>query len=221
VFFFILFSLARFGLNLGFLDRPLVIGMLWAAMTGQWDTALPVAIFFELFFLDLFPIGTYIPPHGPFALLTTLILVNVFELVQPPLIFLAMLLCMPSAFLGSRLEHLQRQRQNTVYTLMLQSTRAGHKQPVFPEKLAKASLLQSSLFGLVAFTVVTALLLPLADWLLQMVRGRVLMLPVTWPTVWMLGTIGALLSLRSRRVYAVLLAMVFFVGGYFWAVFSI
>lgn len=220
MFFFVLFSLARFGLNLGFLDRPLVVGMLWAAMTGQWDTALPVAVFFELFFLDLFPIGTYIPPHGPFALLTTLVLVNVFELVHPPLIFLAMLLCLPAAFLGSRLEHLQRRRQNTVYTLMLQSTRAGREQSVIPTKLAGASLLQSSLLALAAFTVVTALLLPLADWLLQLVRGRVLMLPVTWPAVWMLGTIGALLSVRSRRVYAVLLAAVFLVGGYYWAFFS-
>lgn len=198
------------------MDRPLVIGMLWAAVTGQWETTLPVAIFFELFFLDLFPIGTYIPPHGPFALLTTLALVNIFELIQTPVIFLAMLLCAPTALLGSRLEHVQRQRQNAVFTKMLQSTRGARFTGNSLGNPAPPALVQAVLMNTVAFSVVMVLLVPFTDWLLQHVRGRVLMLPITWPAIWMLGTIGVLLSLRSRRVYALLLAFAFLAGGGFW-----
>ena len=216
MFFFVLFSLARFGLNLGFLDRPLVIGMLWSAVTGQWETALPVALFFELFFLDLFPIGTYIPPHGPFALLTSLALVNIFDLAQAPVIFMVMLLCAPTALLGSRLELLQRRRQNAVYTQMLQSTRGGANVAISPVNPAKMALFHSVVMNLAAFIVVMALLVPLTDMLLQEFRGRVLMLPITWPVVWMIGTLGVLLSLRSRRVYALLLGAVVLAGGYYW-----
>lgn len=216
MFFFVLFSLTRFGLNLGFLDRPLVIGMLWAAVTGQWETALPVALFFELFFLDLFPIGTYIPPHGPFALLTSLALVNIFDLVQAPVIFMVMLLCAPTALLGSRLELLQRQRQNAVYTQMLQSTRGGANVTISPMNPAGMALLQSVAVNLATFIVVMVLLVPLTDVLLQQFRGRVLMLPITWPMVWMIGTVGVLLSLRSRKVYALLLGAVVLAGGSYW-----
>lgn len=216
MFFFVLFSLGRFGVNFGFWDRPLVIGMIWAGMTGQWETALPVAIFFELFFLDLFPIGTYIPPHGPFALLSALALVNIFELAQAPVIFLAMLLCAPTAFLGSRLEHIQRRRQNGVYTRMLQSTRGEREPAGIPGNPAGAALAQNAAINAAAFVVVMVFLVPFTDWLLQHVRGRALMLPITWPAIWMLGTVGVLLSLRSRRVTIMVLVAAFLVGGYYW-----
>ncbi len=216
MFFFVVFSLARFGLNLGFFDRPLVIGMIWAALTGQWETALPAAIFFELFFLDLFPIGTYIPPHGPFALLTTLALARIFELSQPPAVFLVMLLCLPTAFLGSRLEQTHRRWQNVVYTQMLQSTRAGREHATSISRFVGKSFLPLSMLNLLAFVLVMVLLVPLTEWLLHHLRGRVLVLPISWPAIWMLGTVGAVLSLRSRKVYAILLVAVALTGGYYW-----
>ncbi|WP_153306976.1 hypothetical protein [Desulfonatronum thioautotrophicum] len=190
--------------------------MFWAALTGQWETTLPVAIFFELFFLDLFPIGTYIPPHGPFALLTTLALVNIFELKQAPLIFLVMLLCAPTALLGSRLEYLQRQRQNAVFSRMLQTMRGARPMTNSLGNPAAPALVQAIVINTAAFAMVMVLLVPFTDWLLQHVRGRVLMLPITWPAIWMLGTIGVLLSLRSRRVYALFLAAVFLAGCGYW-----
>lgn len=206
-------SLARFALNLGFLDRPLIIGMVWAALTGQWETAVPVALFFELFYLDLFPIGTYIPPHGPFAVLTTLALMQIFHIDQPPLAALLIFLSMPAALLGRRLEQRHRQWQNIGYTRMLQSTRPGQERIVSLLRLVSNALVQSSVIQAAAFLLVMALLVPLVDWLLLHLRTRVLMTPLTWPHLWMLGTLGALLSLRVRRVYAVFLGM-FLVAGF-------
>jgi mannose/fructose/N-acetylgalactosamine-specific phosphotransferase system component IIC len=214
VFFFVLFSLTRFGFNLGFLDRPLVVGLLWAALTGQWEVALPVAVFWELFFLDLFPIGTYVPPQSLFALLTTLALAHIFNVHQPSLVFVLMVACLPTAYLGSRLEHLHRRWQNVSYNKVLQSTRAGHESQASGLELARNALLHMAALNLLGFLVVMALLVPFIDWLLHQFRGDILVMPVTWPHIWMLGTIGAILSLRSRAVYALLLVFVTLAGGY-------
>ena len=42
--------------------------MLWALLTFRLQPALSAGIFFELLWLDLFPAGTFIPPHGLLAL---------------------------------------------------------------------------------------------------------------------------------------------------------
>jgi len=215
VFFFVVFSLARFGLSAGFLDRPLVIGLFWSALVGQWEVAIPVALFFELFYLDLFPLGTFVPPHGPFALLVALALTRIFDVVQPSLIFVVLLLSMPAAWLGSRLEERHRQWQNLSYTRMLQSTRPGQEHVVSATGLARNALVQICVIQGLAFLLVMALLTPFAEWVLLHVRARVLGLPVGWPHIWMLGTIGALLSFRARRVYAAFLVVTTAVGIWF------
>lgn len=215
MFFFVVFSLARFGLNVGFLDRPLVIGLFWSALAGQWEVTMPVALFFELFYLDLFPIGTFVPPHGPFALLAALALIRIFDVAQPSLVFIVLLLSMPAAWLGSRLEERQRQWQNLGYTRMLQSTRPGQEHVVSATGLARNALVQICVIQGLAFLLVMALLTPFAEWVLLHVRARVLGLPVDWPHIWMLGTIGALLSFRARKVYAAFLVVTAAIGIWF------
>jgi len=212
VFFFVLFSMARFGLNLGFWDRPLVIGLFWSATTGNWEFAVPAALFFELFFLDLFPIGTFIPPHGPFALLATLAMAHIFEVTQPSWGLVLIMLSMPAALLGSKLEQRHRQWQNFGYTRMLQSTRPGREHSVSAPLLARNALVQMCLVQGLAFVLVMGVLTPFAEWLLPRLQSRVLMMSVSWPHIWMLGTLGALLSFRTRKVYAFFLVMVFIAG---------
>jgi PTS system mannose-specific IIC component len=215
VFFFVLFSLARFGLNLGFLDRPVVIGLFWSALTGQWAVAIPVALFYELFYLDLFPLGTFIPPHAPFALLVTLALTNIFDLSQPSLVFVVLCLSMPAAWLGSKLEGRHRQWQNLSYTRMLQSTRPGQEHIASATGLARNALIQVCIIQGLAFILVMTLLTPIAEWVLLQVRTPVLDLPVGWPHIWMLGALGALLSFRTRKIYAAFLVMTAAVGIWF------
>lgn len=216
-FFFCFFSLARFGMNLGFLDRPVVIGLFWAGLTGQWELAMAAALFFELFYLDLFPIGTYVPPHGPFALLVALALMQMLEVSQPQSVAVLIAISLPAAYLGSSLEQTLRQRQNLSYTRMLQSTRPGQEHIVSPAALARTALVQTCVVSGMAFLLVMAVLAPLAEWTLLHMRMHVLRLPISWPHLWMLGTVGALLSFRSRRVYALFLAMVLVAGAVFTA----
>lgn len=215
MFFFVLFSLTRFGLNLGFLDRPLVIGLFWSAVTGQWEIAMPTALFFELLYLDLFPLGTFVPPHGPFVLLVTLALAQIFNVTQPSLALVLITLSMPVALMGSKLEERHRQWQNLGYTLMLHSTRPGQEHTVSATRLARNSLIQMCAIQGLAFVLVMAVLAPLAEWLLLHVRTRALAMPISWPHVWMLGTLGALFSFRARKVYAVFLAMIFAAAMFF------
>ncbi|WP_243366695.1 hypothetical protein [Fundidesulfovibrio soli] len=52
--------------------------------------------------------------------------------------------------------------------------------------------------SLILLTVFTAVLLPMASPLL----GRI---PMTWPHLWVIASIGVVLSLRHRPAYAILL----------------
>ncbi|MFW6005353.1 MAG: hypothetical protein ACOCPN_02640, partial [Desulfonatronovibrionaceae bacterium] len=61
-FFFALLSLARFSVQTGILDRPLVAGFLIYLVTGEMFPAMYVAVFFELLWIDIIPAGTFIPP---------------------------------------------------------------------------------------------------------------------------------------------------------------
>lgn len=64
--------IARSFCNIGLLERPITLGFLWALFTGQWMPAIHLAIFFELFWLDKFFIGSYIPPFAGFPLMLLL-----------------------------------------------------------------------------------------------------------------------------------------------------
>ena len=66
-FFFGLLSLFRNAVHLGFLDRPLVIGILFALILDPDIPFLGIGIFFELLWLDAIPAGTYIPPQSQLA----------------------------------------------------------------------------------------------------------------------------------------------------------
>lgn len=64
--FFALLSLTRVAVDLGFVHRPIFAALLWAGLTFSLQPAMSAGIFFELLWLDLFPAGTFIPPHALF-----------------------------------------------------------------------------------------------------------------------------------------------------------
>ncbi|WP_291318646.1 PTS sugar transporter subunit IIC [Desulfonatronospira sp.] len=122
-FFFALFSLFRFALSIGLLERPLVVGFLLALITGEVFTALLIAVFFELLWLDLIPAGTFIPPNSIFCVTSTVILCAHFQLEHTGMILLLMLLSIPGAYILSRIEGWYRIRQNKKYNLILRQSR--------------------------------------------------------------------------------------------------
>ena len=210
-------SLARFAVNIGFLERPIVAGLLWGAATGDFATALPLALFYELFWLDLFPVGTYLPPNALFPLFTVLAIASTMHQPDAATLFLPILFTLPLGFFGAYVEKIHRLWQVFGYERLLRGFRSGSELGMVAGNAVALSILQFFLLNGIVFFAVAALciaadtsirpLSPLAEH------------NVTWPFIWIFGIAGGILSLRIRRGYIVFLAGSACIG--FFALFGI
>ncbi|MFP4213177.1 MAG: PTS sugar transporter subunit IIC [Desulfohalobiaceae bacterium] len=200
-FFFGLLALCRFAFNPGFWDRPLALGLFFGYVSGDWPSSLGIAIFFELFWLDAFPAGTFVPPHRILATFLTLTLAMALGLQSPVQILPLLLPSVLLARLGSRLEIWQRMRQNYSYNKLLQWSRQG-SECFQPQLLVQKGLLQlaaaNSLLYMFSFLACyyTFQLLH-SSWALQVPD-------LGWEHIWSLGLVGPILSLRNKRAYQLL-----------------
>ncbi|MGE4293402.1 MAG: PTS sugar transporter subunit IIC [Desulfovibrio sp.] len=201
-FFFALFSLFRFSLSIGLLERPLFIGLLWALVTGDYEICLKIAIFFELAWLDIIPAGTYIPPHLGAAMFTALALTSLHGLTDTGQITLVMAAGIPMAWLGTRLEARQRTFQRRCHTQALQWARNVNAGP-FPERIVYSALLRNFLTSWIFFFVSMLVLDMLLGLLLHNLGTLLDQMHVDWPHLWLAASLGGLLALRIRRAYAV------------------
>ncbi len=206
---FAFFSLFRFAVNVGFIERPIVQGAIWGTITGQPELGLKIGFFFELLWLDLFPAGTFIPPQSIFSVFSSVLLVHLLLLSTPSEIFLVMMSTIPFAFMGAWLENRQREWQNKNYNLLLRwaskkQTHAG------PKKMIGISLLQqlalNTTFGGVGLYVLYLFWNTLSPHIPQNTF-------LSWPVAWLLAGIGGMMALRIRRAYLLFLGMVAGAGG--------
>jgi mannose PTS system EIIC component len=199
-FFFALFSLFRFSVSLGLVERPLVVGLIWGLFGGNLETCLYSAIFYELLWLDFIPVGTFIPPHMTAAAFTGLTLSSYFGLDTPPLVFLALVAGLPMAWLGARLERTMRDRLNRSYGLVLQWLRKPHAQDV-PSRIL-AGVLLSKLFVFWAFFLVGAgALVGCLHFILANYSGQLAGFKLGWSHFLIAASLGGLLALRLRSLY--------------------
>lgn len=192
------FPLFRYSINIGFIERPLVQGVIWGAITGQPMIGFNIGVFFELLWLDLFPAGTFIPPQSVFAVFASTVLVRSLSTVRPEEVFLIMLVCIPFAFLGSWFENRQREWQNKNYNLLLRwaSNKQGHSHP---QKMVLTSISQQFILNFVFGAATLYLLLFAGQKLLPYLPAAEFF---TWPMAWLAAAIGGIMSLRLRRAYA-------------------
>lgn len=196
------FSLMRFGLSLGLLERPLVIGFLWALFSGDWTLTMSVAIFFELAWLDLIPAGTFIPPHLTSATVAALALLHVFNMTVPGQILVAILVSIPLAWLGSQFEARLRSYNSRSYnTAMMWLDDAAAIS--FPDRLVWQALGASFALVFGGFFVCMLALHGVVWLVLPRVSFVLMKLDVTWPHLWLGASLGGLLALRVRRAYAI------------------
>lgn len=196
------FSLFRFGVSLGLLERPLVVGFVWALVTGEWTTSMSIAIFFELAWLDLIPAGTFIPPHLTAAAIAALALVGSFSMTTPGEILVAIVCTIPLAWLGTRFEARVRVFNSRAYNTCREWVKSDDASP-FPDWLILRSLLLAFGLGLAGFYVCLLGLHFLVSMVLPHLGSVLTSLEVTWPHLWVGASLGGLLALRLRRAYAV------------------
>jgi len=196
--FFALLGLTRFALDLGFVQRPIFVASLWALVTWQAQPVLSIGIFFELLWLDLFPAGTFIPPHSIFSLLATLTLLTCLPASDMRMVTLILICTTPLGYLGAWTEQWYRRRQNLSYNSLITWTR--NRKPAYssPEILTKLALTETFVLNLLLFFLCV---LPLFFVLRNIHPWVENELQPTWPMLWLIASLGALLSLRIHKAY--------------------
>ena len=206
-FFFIISGIARSSVHVGFLDRPLAVGFLWGLYSGDMTTPVLLGLCCELFWLDLFPIGGYLPPIALFPLLLLLPLSAHFDWATPQSLALPLFLLFPLAYVPTFLERWLRLKAVHGHTLLSGQTANVLPLGGLPGKIIAGALLRQSLYeaglfvlSLAAATLVFTLVRPLLD-----AAGR--FMNISWPLLFCVCAIGAFLALRLPRVY-----LIFFVA---------
>ncbi|WP_283816554.1 PTS sugar transporter subunit IIC [Pseudodesulfovibrio sediminis] len=202
-FFFALFSLFRYSISLGLLERPLVVGFFWGVFTGEYTVSLNIAIFFELFWLDLIPVGSFIPPHLTAATFSALSLTTYLGFVQPAQIMVILFASMPLAGLGTLAEGWIRDSERMSYNKLLNWVRKPEK-PNLPGTLILRSLARTFLISWGVFFVAILILKVLLEFAFSLYPGLVASLNIQWAHLWIIASLGGLMALRVKRAYAVL-----------------
>jgi len=165
--------------------------------------AIFLAVFYELFWLDLFPAGTYMPPNALFPMLCVLSL-SLSQLNHDCItLFLPIILTLPLASFGSYLEKRQREWQVASYNRLILAFRAGSNLEKATGRSIFASLAQLFALNCAAFCIISSLVLFGVSFLTDQMGQSLLYPDASWPLLWTIGAVGGLLSLRIRRNYVI------------------
>ena len=197
-FFFILAAVGRTCVNIGFIEHPLVLGFFYSLITGQFLPVLPLAVFFELFWLDLFPVGSYIPPFPAFPFLVILSVVTMFPAMPMPLLLTLLLVALPLAHAGAGVEKLVRERACTCFSQLEHAQ--GSQCKCLTWHFIFRVIGRNSIVFLGIFLLATALYLPLVV-LLDKQLAHLSTNPQSngWAIALLCATPGAILALRRKE----------------------
>jgi len=171
---------------------------------GNWPESLGVSLFFELLWLDVFPAGTIIPPNPLASVLASLATLRYFNVTKPALAAIIMLLALPLGKLFARIERAHRQYENDAHSRLMRWAKNPEYVPG-PLQLTRRSVLILFWVNVAAFALSLACLMVFAHFLLPYAAPAIGNIPLKWPHLWGVASIGAVLSLRYRPAYAVLL----------------
>ncbi len=187
--------------------------MFWGAFTGDFHTSLYIAIFFELFWLDLIPVGTFLPPHLTAATFSALALSTYFGLDQPARIMGVLFASMPLAWIGMKVEARLREQEQINYNKLLNWAR-NPESPTLPTSLVMRSLGRTFMLSWVSFYITILVLRYAFNTLFTIYPGFLSSVDITWAHLWIAATLGGLMALRVKRVYVVLTVGISFVVLY-------
>ncbi|MCF8105426.1 MAG: hypothetical protein K9K64_08090 [Desulfohalobiaceae bacterium] len=161
-----------------------------------------IGVFFELFWLDTFPAGTYIPPQQTFAAFFTILTADYLGLSQPGAIFLLLLAVLPLTSLMHRLEVWFRTKEDSNYKRVIRQVQKEipdyEPRGIVLGSVLKAAGMNMAVFALCLGTTLAGLeLIPLS--------GFAALPELTWFHLLSGGLAAGFLALRSKRVYGLLI----------------
>lgn len=210
--FYVLLKLGFYCLGILLLRHPLCAGLVLWLITGDFNLLL-AAVFFELLWLDLFYVGTFVPPDNLFAYLLFAPLMLTLGLGQPQDICALLLATLPFAALMGKLESRLRLGAGAGYKKLNQVVDEGGDvqataSAVIRKSLARLALLDVSVYALAALLLYGGVSL----WLWEF--GSVYRIGwASWGFLICLAALGGVLSLRITWARVCFGACVLVVGG--------
>lgn len=177
--------------------------MLMGVLTGDWLLALPLGITLELLWLDVVPLGSVVPPQGVLSFLLMFPLARHYGWSAPGALLLPLLLAVLAAYAAAFAERSQRIVLNRIMPNVESFSRTGRGCPPGGALLLGAGLRACWQFAL--YLLCFALLALVFEGLDSQRRGPLLR-TINWPMMYVAAMLGAVLSLRVRKAYGVLLA---------------
>lgn len=209
-FFFVLALTGRSVINIGFVERPLVLGLAWhLCLGGDFLFIMGLAVFFELFWLDLFPFGNKVSPMPAFPFL---ILVSAYTQFGVPAglgdMVLPVLASLPLAYIMPGLEQKLRLSKEGGYMRILEASGSEESLlPLYGAVMGRSVMIQIIL-GLgcflpflffATFLFYSGLITPFLPQLELPAKGG-----LNWMTLFAsIAAIGAILSLRIKRSFII------------------
>ncbi|WP_363315625.1 PTS sugar transporter subunit IIC [uncultured Desulfovibrio sp.] len=184
-------------------DRPLFAALLMGLLTGDWLLALPLGITLELLWLDVVPLGSVVPPQGVLSFLLMFPLVRLYGWSAPGALLLPLLLAVLAAYAAAFAERSQRVLLNRIMPAVEGYCRTGRGCAPGHALLLGISLRACWQFALYLICFVG---LTLVFEGLDSQRRGPLLRNINWPMMYVAAMLGAVLSLRVRKAYSVLLA---------------
>lgn len=169
---------------------------------GNIEGSLRVALFHELFWLDLIAVGTFVPPSALATTLASLSLMHCFGLVSPMAACVVSALTAPLALVFAKLDIFQRGYENSVY-LKYRERRTREHLAVAPGPLIGRAMAHLAALHGATFCLALAGLIALGNVLLPLLWPLIEARQFSWGQLWILGSLGAILSLRYRPAYVV------------------
>ncbi len=211
-------SLARSSINMGLFERPLVSAFILGLLSGELTLALSLGMVLELFWLDFLRLGALVPPSGTlsFILLFSLSLLHGWQ--EPMQLGIPLLFCVILAHTASWLEKWQR-RQNDMLlkgvqvwaecSLEAPNTPKGkhvsHSETSIAPDMVIASAFWRTLWSYALLYLACFVVLHTLFSFMQNIHALPLVPGLSWPILYGMGLTGAVLALRNKRAYAVLL----------------
>ncbi|MDQ7032684.1 MAG: hypothetical protein Q9M37_08245 [Desulfonauticus sp.] len=177
----------------------MVLSFLWTFFVQYNPVFIKIGIFFELFWLDLLPVGTFIPPNSLVATLLCLELVTLFKVSNITHIVAIIVLSNIFSYIWSWIEIKSRQNNNLVFNNVLK--RLKFNLSVDMSKIIFVSLLKMFIINFTIFYFVSFIIKFSYIYLFPFISEKRFF---DWNLLFLLATIGAILSLRLDKLYKAL-----------------
>lgn len=183
----------------------MVQGLIWGLVAGDVELAVSIGLVFELFWLDLIPAGTFLPPNMAASNMAAQALVSLFGLHTAGEAVFPIILSMPLGFFGARLEKFRRRIQNADYNKLLIWTKKSYAAVYDPGRLIIRSMARSLILDLAFFCVSFSILAVLMWFIIS--KGWLSAGPViTFGHIWIAAGLGGVLALRAPKAYILAVA---------------